>query len=89
LIAAGDLTVSDIGKTIVVTAKSPGSVVLIGSPPPPGMITPQGPLTIYRGTLAQIEQESIRIRAPFPEAPDTFKSVGIQRHDIITIQLGK
>ena len=88
-VAITDLTTNDIGKPIVVIAQTPTQVTLIGSEPPPGMITTKGDTTVYRGQLSQIVQNGIRIRAPFPHAPDTFKSVGISAKDIKSIEFTK
>jgi hypothetical protein len=84
--AITDLTINDIGRPIVVVAKTPIEVVHIGSPPPPGLITTKGDFTVYTGQLSQIVEGGIRIRAPFPQNPDAYKSVGIMAKDIQSIE---
>jgi len=81
-----DLTINDIGRPIVVVAKTPTKVVHIGSPPPQGLMTTKGDITVYRGQLSQIVEGGIRIRAPFPHNPDAYKSVGITAKDIRSIE---
>jgi len=88
-VAITDLTINEIGRPIVVIAQTPAQVTLIGYEPPPGMITTKGDTTVYRGQLSQVVQNGIRIRAPFPHAPDTFKSVGISAKDIKSIEFTK
>jgi hypothetical protein len=86
--AITDLTIKDIGRPIVVVAKTPTQVldVSVGSPQPPGLITTKGDTTVYRGQLSQIIEGGIMVRAPFPQTPDTFKAVGIMAKDIQSIQ---
>ena len=84
--AITDLTINDIGRSVVVVAKTPTEVVDIGSPPPPGLITNKGDSTVYTGQLSQIVEDGIRISAPFPQNPDTYKSVGIMAKDIQSIK---
>jgi hypothetical protein len=81
-----DLTINDIGRPIVVVAKTPTMVVGSGSPPPPGLITTKGDTTVYKGQLSQIVEGGIMVRAPFPETPDTFKAVGIMAKNIKSIK---
>jgi hypothetical protein len=84
--AITDLTINDIGRPIVVVAKTPIEAVHVGSPPPPGLITTKGDFTVYTGQLSQIVEGGIRIRAPFPQNPDAYKSVGIMAKDIQSIE---
>ena len=81
-----DLTTNDIGRPIIVVAKTPTEVVHVGSPPPQGLIITKGDVTAYRGQLSQIVEGGIIIRAPFPHNPDVYKSVGIMAKDIRSIQ---
>ena len=81
-----DLTINDIGRPIVVVAKTPTEVVGVGSPPPPGLITTKGGTTVYKGQLSRIVEGGIMVRAPFPQTPDTFKAVGIMAENIRSIE---
>ncbi len=81
-----DLTINDIGRPIVVVAKTATVVASVGSPPPPGLITTKGDTTVYKGQLSQIVEGGIMVRAPFPQTPDTFKAVGIMAKNIKSIE---
>lgn len=81
------LSRSHIGRSCVVTARSPEDGTRIAPPPPPmGMVYIAGPTTVYKGQLYAISADTVEIQAPYPTSGNV-KIVSVPRAQIQSIHL--
>jgi hypothetical protein len=86
-IAPDSLNPDHIGRQCVVVAQTSDERKHADSAPPPlGMVRRLGPLTAYKGEIADVSPSTLSIRAPYPTS-GRYKNIEIARSDVQSIHL--
>lgn len=86
-ISAKSLSRSHVGTQCVIVARAPEGGTRIAPPPPPiGMVCIMGAITVFKGELRAVSDDSIEIQAKYPGSGNV-KTVPIERSQIQSVHL--